>query len=162
MPDRVQWITTELFERLIGEAQASPRLRKNHNFHSSLTENPSRFLNALVRGTYITPHRHADPPKSESFVVLSGRVAFFVFDDAGRVIERAVLGAGEARPGVDVGAGVWHTVAALSPAAVCFEVKPGPYTAMNDKEFAPWAPREGDPRAGEFLKALLCELESSS
>jgi cupin fold WbuC family metalloprotein len=161
MSGRVQWITTELFEGLVREAHASPRRRKNFNFHSSLAENPSRFLNALVRGTYVTPHRHAEPPKPESFVVLAGRVAFFVFDDAGHVTERMVLGAGEPQVGVDVAAGVWHTVTALSPDAVCFEVKPGPYTAMNDKEFAPWAPREDDARAQAYLESLLCEIERS-
>ena len=49
--------------------------------------------------------------------------------------------------GVDVGPGIWHTVAILTDAAVCYEVKPGPYSAANDKDFAPWAPREGDPAA---------------
>jgi cupin fold WbuC family metalloprotein len=162
MSGRVQWITTGLLEGLVRKAHAAPRLRTNHNFHESLAENPSRFLNAMVRGTYVTPHRHSDPPKAESFVVLSGSVAFFVFDDAGHVTERGVLAAGGPCAGVDVPAGVWHTVTALSTEAVCFEVKPGPYAAMNDKEFAPWAPREGDPGAKEYLESLLCELERSS
>ena len=42
----------------------------------------------------------------------------------------------------------WHTIAVLTEHVVCFEVKPGPYSAENDKTLAPWAPREGDPRAG--------------
>jgi hypothetical protein len=43
----------------------------------------------------------------------------------------------------------------LSDHVVCFEVKPGPYSAANDKDFAPWAPREGDTGAATYLAALL-------
>ena len=47
------------------------------------------------------------------------------------------------------------TIAMLSEHVVCFEVKPGPYSAANDKDFAPWAPREGDPEAGAYLEGLV-------
>lgn len=152
---RVQLIDGGLFERVLGEARASSRHRMNFNFHATPDENPSRFLNVLLRGTYITPHRHIDPPKAESLVVLEGRVAFFVFDDAGRIEQRYALEGGR---GIDVGPGVWHTAAALSDHAVCFEVKPGPYAPANDKDFAPWAPREGDPRWPAYLESLLCDV----
>jgi len=150
---RVQVFGRELFASLIEKALASPRLRTNYNFHGAMEENPHRFLNVMARGTYVTPHRHLDPPKAESFVALSGEVAFFIFDDAGNVIERHDLG-GDA-VGIDVAPGMWHSLAVLSDAAVCYEVKPGPYTQTNDKDFAPWAPREGDPRSAEYLAGLL-------
>ena len=41
-----------------------------------------------------------------------------------------------------------------APDTVIFEVKPGPYDAATDKEFAPWAPPEGDPRAHAYLIQL--------
>ena len=56
---------------------------------------------------------------------------------------------------IDLPPGVWHTLAALSPHAVCYEVKPGPYLPANDKAFAPWAPREGEPGAPAYLASLL-------
>jgi cupin fold WbuC family metalloprotein len=162
MPPGVQLMTKELFERVLASAHASPRRRMNYNFHGTDEENPSRLLNVLLHGTYITAHRHAVPAKAESFVVLEGRVAVVVFDDDGRVAARTVLGPAEDAIGIDIPPGVWHTVAALSPHAVCFEVKPGPYSAANDKEFAPWAPREGDPRSAAYLESLLCDFEPSS
>ena len=61
--------------------------------------------------------------------------------------------------GVDIRPGVWHSMAVLTPHVVCFEVKPGPYSAANDKDFAPWAPREGDPRAGEYLDMLVSSIK---
>jgi cupin fold WbuC family metalloprotein len=154
----VQLISADLFARVLAEARQSPRRRMNFNFHATLDENPSRLLNVLLRGTYITPHRHADPPKAESFVVLEGRIAILIFDDAGRLLARHALGHGDAALGVDLAPGVWHTAAALSDYAVCFEVKPGPYVQAVDKEFAPWAPREGDPRCAAYLESLLADF----
>jgi cupin fold WbuC family metalloprotein len=118
-----------------------------------MEENPHRFLNVLIRGTYIAPHRHKDPAKAESFLVIEGELAFFTFEDSGEIASVHVLGRDAI--GVDVQPGVWHTAAVLTPHAVCFEVKPGPYSAANDKDFAAWAPREGDPGVAAYLGKLL-------
>src|SRR5215471_8661459 len=75
----LQVIDLALFSQLIERARRSPRLRTNHNFHSSMEDNFHRFLNVMIQGTYIAPHRHRDPPKSESFLVLEGELAFFAF-----------------------------------------------------------------------------------
>jgi len=130
----------------------------NHNFHSGPDDNPHRFLNVLLYGTYIRPHRHLDPPKAESFVVLEGAADVIVFDDHGNITARYRLGAasGSGRVwGVDLPPGIWHTILPRTPRAVCFEVKPGPWQPATDKEFAPWAPAEDDPAAAEYAKALL-------
>jgi hypothetical protein len=77
-------------------------------------------------------------------------LAFFTFDDAGQITSAVILGR-EAR-GVDIQPGVWHTIAVLTPDVVCFQVKPGPYSAASDKDFVLWAPREGDARAGAIFR----------
>jgi len=110
----------------------------------------------MLRGTYIAPHRHLDPPKSESFLVLEGEAAFFTFNDAGEVA--GIYRLGGATLGIDIPPGVWHTLAVLTPHAVCYEVKPGPYRASDDKDFATWAPREGDPGAPAYLERLISLL----
>ena len=150
---KIQTLDRELGRRLIERARSSPRLRTNHNFHTAMEENPHRFLNVMVRGTYVTPHRHLDPPKAESFLVLEGEIAFFTFDDTGRIASTHILGRDTI--GIDIDPGIWHTLVVLSPEAVCYEVKPGPYAVANDKDFAPWAPREGDPAAAAYLERLL-------
>ena len=53
--------------------------------------------------------------------------------------------------GCDIRPGVWHTIFALAPDTVLFEVKPGPYDPGVDKEFAPWSPPEHSPEAALFL-----------
>jgi cupin fold WbuC family metalloprotein len=154
MPD-VQLVNSALFASLITRARQSPRLRINHNFHASMEDNPHRFLNVMIQGTYVTPHRHFNPPKSESFLVLEGRIALFTFHDGGAIDRVQVLGGDPI--GADLAPGVWHTLAVLTPHAVCYEVKPGPYSAANDKDFAPWAPREGDPGAADYLAGLIAK-----
>ncbi|HEY6728446.1 MAG TPA: WbuC family cupin fold metalloprotein [Polyangiaceae bacterium] len=157
MPARVQLINQLLLDRVRARAEASLRGRVNHNFHSGPDDNPHRFLNALTRGSYCAPHRHAAPPKAESFLVLSGEVLVVIFGDQGEILERHVLGRAGLR-GIDIPPGVWHTITAVSLAAVCYEVKPGPWDPENDKEFAPWAPREGDPLALATLVGWLGDL----
>jgi cupin fold WbuC family metalloprotein len=157
MPE-VKLISASLFDTVAALAETSPRLRMNHNFHSDPADNPHRFLNVLLRGTYIRPHRHFAPPKSESFLVLEGRADVILFDNDGAITARYQLGADSPEGrlwGVDISPGVWHTILARTRRVVCFEVKPGPWAAANDKEFATWAPAETDPDAAAYGRVLL-------
>jgi len=154
----VSLISDALFDSIEALARGSPRRRMNHNFHSGPDDNPHRFLNILLLGTYIRPHRHANPPKSESFVVLEGAVDVILFDDVGTITARYPLGSESSQGrvwGIDLPPGVWHTILPRTERAVCFEVKPGPWQHSTDKEFALWAPTEDDPSAGAYAKALL-------
>ena len=157
MSGAVQLIDQTLLDATLARAFTSPRGRINHNFHPDMASNPHRFLNAWTRGSYAAPHRHLAVPKPESFIVLRGELALFVFDDEGTVTERHILGR-DGVIGIDLAPGLWHTVTALTETAVCFEVKAGPYDAATDKEFAPWAPREGDPAAAAYLAGLVSAL----
>ncbi|HBY58293.1 MAG TPA: cupin fold metalloprotein, WbuC family [Solibacterales bacterium] len=164
----VQLISAALLESVERAAEDSPRRRMNHNFHAGPDDNPHRFLNVMRAGTYVCPHRHAEPAKAETFVVLRGHAAVALFDEEGHVRERHLLGL-DPRPadfpdwaknapaavGIDLAPGLWHTITALSESAICFEVKPGPWSPASDKEFAPWAPREGDPAAAAYLAGWL-------
>ncbi len=151
-------IDDTLLRELVETAQASPRRRTNYNFHHAPSDNPHRFLNAMMRGSYCAPHRHVTPPKDESFIVLHGEIGVWIFDESGAVLSRVALGR-RGIVGVDIPAGAWHTVAALTPSAVCFEVKPGPWDPETDKEFATWAPRENAPDAARYLETLLAEFD---
>jgi cupin fold WbuC family metalloprotein len=153
MGSPVQLIQQTLLDSVLVSAKESPRKRMNHNFHSSAEDNPHRFLNAICRGSYCPPHRHITPPKAESFLVLQGQLAFVLFDDMGDIAQVHRLGE-NGLFGVDVAPGYFHSVVALSETVVCYEVKPGPYSPILDKDFAPWAPRENAANAPEYLKKL--------
>ncbi|MBV8728438.1 MAG: WbuC family cupin fold metalloprotein [Acidobacteriia bacterium] len=157
---QVNLITESLFDKVAEDASESPRRRMNYNFHSGPEDNPHRFLNVLLNGTYIRPHRHLSPPKSETFLVLEGAADVIVFDDAGAITARHHLGTDlpEGKVwGVDLTPGVWHTILARSERVICFEVKPGPWDPASDKDFAPWAPAEKDPAAAGYLEKLIAD-----
>ena len=152
-------VTQENLHKLSEKAQAQPRGRANHNLHPQLDDPVQRFLNAVEPGSYVRPHRHAEPlAKWELFVVLSGAVAVLLLDAGGVVVERVVLDAcGDCRA-VEIPAGAWHTLAALQPGTVLFECKQGPYMPAGDKDFADWAPREGEAGAAA-LAARIAQAE---
>jgi cupin fold WbuC family metalloprotein len=131
-------------------AMASPRRRDNWNLHPTLDDPIQRFCNAIEPGTYVRPHHHTLEGRWELFLALAGAAAVVVFDDGGVLRERAVVRAGGPTHGVEIPAGAWHTIAALEAHTVLFEIKPGPYSALTDKDFAQWAPLEGDPACPAF------------
>lgn len=113
----------------------------------------------LQPGTYVRPHRHA-PGRFELFVLLDGAAAVLAFDDAGTVIDRELLQVTGTRV-VEIPGGTWHGLVALSPDTVLFEVKPGPYEPQNDKQFADWAPAEGDPSCAALVRAWTGAVEGT-
>ena len=135
-------------------ARASPRLRMNDNLHG-MQDAIHRLLNATEPGTYVQPHRHLEPPKVETLAVLSGRGGILLFDDAGEITERSVLSPIGPDLVAEIPAGTWHTLLALEPGTVWFEVKAGPYAPLKPAEIAPFAPAPDDPRAQEYLARLL-------
>ncbi|MFY7696477.1 MAG: WbuC family cupin fold metalloprotein, partial [Cyanobium sp.] len=49
--------------------------------------------------------------------------------------------------GVEIPEGVFHTLVALAPDTVMFEIKQGPYQPTRDKDFLGVFPAEGTPEA---------------
>jgi cupin fold WbuC family metalloprotein len=56
--------------------------------------------------------------------------------------------------GVELPAGVWHTVVSLEDDSVLFEVKSRPFDPGIAKELAPWAQEEGGEQAQDYLNEL--------
>jgi cupin fold WbuC family metalloprotein len=143
-------ITKQVFDGLSVEAVNSPRKRAHHNLHATLTDPVQRLCVAIEPGTYIRPHRHADPLTWEVFLMLRGSAVFLAFDDTGRVQERIVLMAGGPVNAIEIPAGTWHSIASLETGSVFFEVKQGPYIAPVSANSAAWAPAEGDGECARF------------
>lgn len=153
-------IDDALLDAVGAEAKASPRLRKNRNFHDRDDHPGHRLLNAIEPGSYIPPHRHLDPFKDETMVVLRGRIGLVLFDDTGRAIRALTLGAGGDALGADIPHGTWHSVLALEPDTVFFEAKAGPYRPHAPAELAPWAPAENSAAAAAYLAELRARFGS--
>ena len=86
--------------------------------------------------------------------MVSGSVSFLIFSEDGDVLSRSELSASGDFKGLEIPANCWHAVVPGEESAVFFEVKPGPYTVMDDKDFAAWAPDEGNKTVPQFLAAL--------
>ena len=153
-PNNPTLIDNLLLDKTSEAAAASPRRRKNYNFHTPEAEGANRLLNAVEPGSYIQPHRHFDPNKDETFVVVRGRLGLVLFDAAGGVAHTATLEPGSAVVGANVPHGTYHTLVSLRPGSVFFEAKAGPYAPISDSERAPWAPREGEAGAADYLAEL--------
>lgn len=153
-PQVLTIIDQHLLNSVSSQAQHSPRLRKNHNFHPSDEFCSHRLLNGMEPGSYIRPHRHLDTNKDESMVMVRGAMGVIAFDDEGKVVLAKKLSACGEAIAVDIPHGRFHTVVSLEQGTIFFEAKAGPYRALTGEERAPWAPDEASPEAAEYLREL--------
>ena len=70
-------IDNQLLDRVTEEAKASPRLRMNYNFHTSLDAKAQRLLNALEPGTIVPIHRHKT--NGETNILLRGKLRMLIY-----------------------------------------------------------------------------------
>ncbi|MCW9023418.1 MAG: WbuC family cupin fold metalloprotein [Gammaproteobacteria bacterium] len=142
---------------LCDKARASDRRRAHLNFHPQLDDPVQRLAVAIEPDSYIRPHRHPEVGKWELFTVLRGRFMVYRFDEKGTVLNKELLTStdeADAASLIEMPAGSWHCVMALDTGSVFFEVKPGPYTPLDDKDFASWAPAEGSAGVSDFMQWL--------
>ncbi len=145
-------ITDKMIDDLIIHAGQSERKRTIYRLHEH-DEPVQRMINALVPGTYVTPHQHGNPPKVELLAIMRGRVAVFQFDVKGKVEAIHTLDAAGMNRVIDIAPGEYHCMVALEPCAV-LEIVQGPYDPATHKQFAAWAPAEGKDGTVEYLKTL--------
>jgi cupin fold WbuC family metalloprotein len=150
----------EFLDALNQSAEQSSCQRQHKNIHQYYNDPCQHLFNAIGIDSYIRPHRHSIDPKDECLVAVRGRMALVVFDDIGQVSQIIRFGAqiNEAQQAISVGvnlpAGVWHTVIAEVPGSILFEVKSGPFNPSQAKEYAAWAPAENTSEAAEYLMEL--------
>lgn len=137
------------------KAKESKRRRMNYNFHPTLDDLLQRMLNAIEPGTYIQPHKHENPDKTEVFMVLQGKILVLEFDDVGNIIDKELLDASQGRWATEIPPRTWHTIISLEEGSVAYEIKNGPYSPIDDKNFASWAPKEGDDGVAFYLQNLI-------
>jgi cupin fold WbuC family metalloprotein len=139
-------------DALIARALAAPRRRVNLNLHATPADPIQRFLNAGDPESYVRPHRHA-AARWELCCALRGGIDAILFADDGTIARRHALASGGAGL-IEIPGATWHSFVFAAPGSVALEVKPGPYIAASDKEFAPWAPAEDDPASARCLRWL--------
>lgn len=120
-------INDELLDRVMEEAEASPRLRMNYNLHESLEAKAQRLINVLLPGTVLPIHRHQHT--AETYTLLRGKMFVMFYDDECMETERFLLDPKAGNYGIKIPKGQWHGIEVIEPSAI-FEVKDGPYMPL--------------------------------
>lgn len=148
------FLDASLLDELVAKARSVPRLRSHHNLHLESTEPAHRLLVAIEPDSYVRPHCHLDPNKSETIIPLRGRLGALVLDGEGKVLEARVIAPEAGSFGFHVPAGVFHSIVALESGTVFIEIKAGPYAVPVAAEWGQWAPAEGEPGVAGYLAEM--------
>lgn len=145
----MQHVDQHLVATLLKEAEASERKRAFHRFHAD-NDMFNRLLIAGISGSYAAPHRHAE--KFEAFAHVQGGVIVAEFTNDGKLANAYDL---REMPYVELGPMIWHTLIYVTERWSVMELAlwKEQYNP-SDKEFAPWAPKEGDAAAKEYSAQL--------
>ncbi len=136
-------LKSDMIAQVIEAAEKDPLKRARLCLHKNHADKVQEMIVALIKGTYVRPHRHTK--NSESFHVISGTLLLVFFDDLGHVIYTLEMAAEQ--PNIPfiyrLSSDLWHTVIPLSKCAVYHETSAGPFTKKSS-EFAPWSPEENE------------------
>ena len=145
-------IDKQLLDELTAKAKESPRLRMNMDLRNSAEDTSQRMLNAIEPGTEVPIHRHQKT--SETVVMLRGRAVQWLYDDAGEVVGKVMLAAGDCHvadaprndveevpamnveevPAMNVEKGRWHRIESLESGTVILEMKDGAYEPIGTED----------------------------
>lgn len=116
--------------RLLDNANESERLRQNYDLRNSTADTSQRMLNALQPGTKVSIHRHTDTV--ETVICIYGRLEEIFYEPTNtentefKETQRFLLCPTEGNYGMQVPAGIWHSIHVIEP-SVIFEAKDGAY-----------------------------------
>ncbi|MCD4790754.1 MAG: WbuC family cupin fold metalloprotein [Bacteroidales bacterium] len=151
-------IDSLLFKDMALKSGKAKRKRAHLTFHKTDDDTLQRMLNAMQPGTYLQPHKHEDPDKREVFICLTGKMLVVEFDYNGEIADYMILDAESKDYAAEIAPCVYHTVICLEPNSIAYELKDGPYNPIDDKNFASWAPKEGEKGCEEYNQKILNEL----
>jgi cupin fold WbuC family metalloprotein len=143
-----------LFSDLLTQADLSERKRAHYCLHTEHDDPVQRMCIGLKKGTYVRPHFHGQNKKWELLLVLKGRLALVIFDQAGKIIEKLSLSPNQTIMGAEFPENTWHSIYPETDDVIILEVKPGPFTPAQASDFASWAPKEGEPSVNAFMQWL--------
>ena len=138
----------EFLGKLLEQAMENPRLRQNFDLRTSSADTSQRMLNALQPGTEVPIHRHEKT--AETVICLVGKLEEIIYEEVNEYayettsccddvirrksfieVARQILSPTEGKFGIQITAGVWHTIHVVEP-SVIFEAKDGAYNESGN------------------------------
>lgn len=147
----IKQITHENLTQLAAKASASARLRTNFNLHPDVNDPVQRLAVTMDKESYVRIHRH--PHTWELLSTLTGRLVVLIYNSAGEITDRLVLG--EETRALEIPAGVWHSAIALDNGTTFLELKSGPYVPVPEADTFPGSPAEGDDQSHAVMAWYL-------
>lgn len=108
--------------------------------HNDIRKHVHELVNLYPKGMYVRPHRH--PIKTETKVIIEGKLLVITFDNLGKIIDQFVM----EKEGIFIfrlEKDIIHTNIPLTD-VVYYEVLDGPYVGKDDSVFPDWAPALDD------------------
>ena len=146
-------VNAEYLAGLKERRDGNPESKCTLCLHNDTREKHHEMINLYPKGEYVRPHCH--PDKTETKIMLEGKMLVVLFDDKGNITDRIILS-----PGTNdnfllrIDRMVVHTNIPLTD-VVFYESITGPYTGVNDSVFPAWAPALDDDDAIQEFYARL-------
>ena len=133
-------IDNEYIEHLKELAKENNEGKCTMCLHNDIREHVHEMINVYPKGVYIRPHSH--PFKTETKIIIEGKLQMIIFNHEGEIIDQFVL----EKNGIftfRLDKGIIHTNIPLTD-AVFHEVIDGPVVGKDDSVFPDWAPELND------------------
>ena len=121
-------INDKLLDELLAQAGTNEWRRINLDLRNGEGDTSQRMLNALLPGTHVPIHRHTKT--IETVILLRGYITELFYDEKGVECARHELNPASGIYGVQVPAGMWHTLIVHEP-SVIIEMKDGAYVPIT-------------------------------
>ena len=121
-------INDKLLDELLAQAGTNERRRINLDLRNGEGDTSQRMLNALLPGTHVPIHRHTKT--IETVILLRGHITELFYDEKRVECARHELNPASGIYGVQVPAGMWHTLIVHEP-SVIIEMKDGAYVPIT-------------------------------
>ena len=138
--DRLLKVDNNYVDYLKSLAQRNSLGKCTMCLHNDIRDHVHEMVNVYPKDTYVRPHSH--PIKTETRIIIEGKLLVVIFDKMGEILDEFVLqkeGIFTAR----MDKGIIHTNIPLTD-VVYHEVLTGPYVGKDDSVFPEWAPELDD------------------
>ena len=108
--------------------------------HNDTRLHVHEMINVYPKGTYVRPHMH--PFKTETKIMIEGKLLLVIFDDTGEITDKFVMDKDDIFT-FRLDRGIIHTNIPLTD-IVFHEIIEGPFVGKDDNVFPEWAPEQCD------------------